>query len=77
MAMFLNTPLPYKRYKKISETTYFVDKSLILMTYLDAWKKKHSISALQDRADSEKRSWQICWELSLERPGMLRRYLII
>lgn len=23
------------------------------MTYLDAWKKKHSISALQDRADSE------------------------
>ena len=30
MAMFLNTPLPYKRYKKISETTYFVDKSLIL-----------------------------------------------
>ena len=25
MAMFLNTPLPYKRYKKISETTYFVD----------------------------------------------------
>ena len=34
------------------------------MTYLDAWKKKHSISALQDRADSEKRSWQICWEPS-------------
>ena len=30
MAMFLNTPLPYKRYKKISETTYFVDKSPIL-----------------------------------------------
>ena len=30
MAMFLNTPLPYKRYKKISETTYFVNKSLIL-----------------------------------------------
>ena len=31
MAMFLNTLLlPYKRYKKISETTYFVDKSLIL-----------------------------------------------
>lgn len=30
MAMFLNTPLPYKRYKKISETTYFVDKTCIL-----------------------------------------------
>lgn len=30
MAMFLNNSYPYKRYKKISGTTYFVDKSCIL-----------------------------------------------
>ena len=30
MAMFLNNSYPYKRYKKISNTTYFIDKSCIL-----------------------------------------------
>lgn len=30
MAMFLNNSYSYKRYKKISNTTYFIDKSCIL-----------------------------------------------
>ena len=77
MAMFLNTPLPYKRYKKISETTYFVDKSLILNDIFGCMEEETQYICITDRADSEKRSWQICWEPSLEGSGMLRRYLII
>ena len=40
MAMFLNNPLPYKRYKKISETTYFVDKSAILDDILECMEEE-------------------------------------
>lgn len=38
--MFLNTPLPYKRYKKISETTYFVDKTCILNDILGCMEEE-------------------------------------
>ena len=69
MAMFLNTPLPYKRYKKISETTYFVDKSLILNDIFGCMEEETQYICIT--------SWQICWEPSLEGSGMLRRYLII
>ena len=40
MAMFLNTPLPYKRYKKISKTTYFVDKTCILNDILGCMEEE-------------------------------------
>lgn len=77
MAMFLNTPLPYKRYKKISETTYFVDKSLILNDIFGCMEEETQYICITRPRRFGKRSWQICWEPSLERSGMLRRYLII
>ena len=43
MAMFLNTPLHYKRYKKISETTYFVDKSPILNDIFECMEKRNTV----------------------------------
>lgn len=38
--MFLNTHLPYRRYKKISETTYFVDKTCILNDILGCMEEE-------------------------------------
>ena len=38
--MFLNTPLPYRRYKKISKTTYFVDKTCILNDILGCMEEE-------------------------------------
>ena len=77
MAMFLNTPLPYKRYKKISETTYFVDKSPILNDIFGCMEEETQYICITRPRRFGKTIMAICWEPSLERSGMLRRYLII
>ena len=69
MAMFLNNSYSYKRYKKISNTTYFIDKSCILDDILRCMEEETQYICITRPRRFGK---TICLVHSLEDPGILQ-----